>query len=169
LENAVHGVNGTNFASHVDARDEEKRITLAHKEIRPTPLDAPPRMLSLNSSIGVNKSAAHTKRCLTACCSQRILSQVIRLVDPRPTHFNERGIMQETAVRNNPEVTRESDDNEGTDVIGTHSIDELEDEVAAIENREPDTVGGEDEEDEEDTVGGEDEDDEEDTVGGEDE
>jgi hypothetical protein len=91
------------------------------------------------------------------------------LVDPRPTHFNERGIMQETAVRNNPEVTRESDDNEDTDVIGTHSIDELEDEVAAIENREPDIVGGEDEEDEEDTVGGEDEDDEEDTVGGEDE
>jgi hypothetical protein len=37
LENAVHGVNGTNFASNVDARDEEKRITLAHKEIRPTP------------------------------------------------------------------------------------------------------------------------------------
>ena len=68
--------------------------------------------------------------------------------------------MQETAVRSNREVSRESDDSDvvdGTDVIGTDSIDELEDEVALIENREPDTVGGEDEDDEEDTVGGDDE------------
>jgi hypothetical protein len=87
--------------------------------------------------------------------------------------------MQETAVRNNPEVTRESDDSSvvDTEVSGAVSInggidvlvDDDDDEVGAIENRDRDTVGGEDEDDEEDTVGGEDDDDEEDAVGGEDE
>jgi hypothetical protein len=83
--------------------------------------------------------------------------------------------MQETAVRNDPEVTRESDDNDvvgATDVFGTELMDDdvlVADEVGAIEDREPDTVGGNDDDDEEDTVGGEDDDDEEDTVGGEDE
>jgi hypothetical protein len=84
--------------------------------------------------------------------------------------------MQETAVRSNLEVTRESDNNDvvgGTDVIGTESIDVDDvhefDEVVAIENRDPEAVGGNDDDDEEDTVGGNDDDDEEDTVGGEDE
>ena len=70
--------------------------------------------------------------------------------------------MQETAVRSNPEVTRESDGNDvvdGIDLIGTETIDEdneLEsDEVVAIESRDPEAVGGNDDDDEEDTVGGE--------------
>jgi hypothetical protein len=67
--------------------------------------------------------------------------------------------MQETAVRSNPEVTRESDDNDVLDV----------DEVIVIENRDPEAVGGNDDDDEGDTVGGNDDDDEEDTVGGGDE
>jgi hypothetical protein len=84
--------------------------------------------------------------------------------------------MQATAVRSNPEVTRESDDNdvvEFIDLIGAETIGDIDelvtDEVIVIESRDPEAVGGNDDDDEEDTVGGNDDDDEEDTVGGEDE
>ncbi|MGC2175929.1 MAG: hypothetical protein WA614_10745 [Acidimicrobiales bacterium] len=84
--------------------------------------------------------------------------------------------MQETAVRDGEDVTRESDENdvvEGADAYSAESIDggvvfvgDVEG-VTDIEDREPDAVGGEDEGDEE-AVGGDDEGDEPDTVGGED-
>jgi hypothetical protein len=69
--------------------------------------------------------------------------------------------MQVTAVRDNDEVTHESDDS-GADVLVADAM-----EATDILDRE--SVGGNDEPDEEDTVGGEDSDDEEDTVGAEDE
>jgi hypothetical protein len=73
----------------------------------------------------------------------------------------ERGIMQETAVRDNEDVVRESDENDVVVFVGDAEV------VTDIEDREPDAVGGEDEGDEE-AVGGDDEGDEPDTVGGED-
>jgi hypothetical protein len=171
----VHGVKGTKPASTMRSTRKNESLWRAIK-FGGASFTCRPRMLILNSSFVASKSAAHTKRGLTARRAHRILSQVIRLVDPRPTHFNERGIMQETAVRSNLEVTRESDDNDvvgGTDVIGTESFDDADvlvsDEVIAIENRDPEAVGGNDDDDKEDTVGGKDEGDEEDTVGGEDE
>jgi hypothetical protein len=101
---------------------------------------------------------------------------VIRLVDPRPIHFHERGIMQETAGRDNDEVARESEDRDvvgGGDVYNAESIDGEDvlgaDAVGGTVILDRDTVGGNDEGDEPDTVGGDDDDDEEDTVGGEDE
>ncbi|HWD94994.1 MAG TPA: hypothetical protein VG246_01080 [Acidimicrobiales bacterium] len=92
------------------------------------------------------------------------------LVDPRPTHFNERGIMQGIAVHSSEDVVRESDDNDvvgGSDVNGGEVL--IGDAVDAAEIRDREAVGGNDEGDEPDTVGGDDDDDEEDTVGGEDE
>jgi hypothetical protein len=86
--------------------------------------------------------------------------------------------MQETAVRSNLEVTREFDNNDVVDDMDVieesvaeqiHDGDAADDEVVVIEDRDPEAVGGNDDDDEGDTVGGEDDDDEEDTVGGEDE
>jgi hypothetical protein len=101
------------------------------------------------------------KRALTRRLGQQRLSRVMRWSTDDLVTAIERGIMQETAVRDSEDVARESDENDVVVFVGDAEV------VTDIEDREPDAVGGEDEGDEE-AVGGDDEGDEPDTVGGED-